>query len=92
VLLDPDAEIVTEKFGTKLFPETWFIDADGVIRARFDGERDWASPLVIDLAEGLHGQSAGLAALFGSPCPAFSRGKATGDAAGVCGDLDFQTP
>ena len=36
VLVDPDAEVVSKKFGTKLYPETWFIDPDGVIRARVD--------------------------------------------------------
>ncbi len=55
ILLDPDAEIVTDKYGTKLFPETWFVDPKGVIRARFDGARDWASALPIDLAKSLLG-------------------------------------
>lgn len=79
VLLDPDAEIVTDKYGTKLFPETWFIDPKGVIRARFDGARDWATPLPIDLAKSL-----------ASPIPCnieFSLGKPTGDNRAVCGEL-----
>jgi hypothetical protein len=53
VLIDPDAKVVADRFGTKLYPETWFIDPKGVIRARFDAARDWASPLTIDLAESL---------------------------------------
>jgi peroxiredoxin len=53
VLIDPDGAIVTGKFGTKLYPETWFIDGEGVIRARFDGARDWAEPIVIEMAESL---------------------------------------
>ncbi len=53
VLVDSEAAVVREKYGTKLFPETWFIDPKGVIRARFDGGRSWASPLTIDLAESL---------------------------------------
>jgi peroxiredoxin len=52
-LVDPDAKVVNGKYGTKLFPETWIIDPKGVIRARFDGPRDWASPLAVDLAESL---------------------------------------
>jgi peroxiredoxin len=79
VLLDPDAEIVTDKYGTKLFPETWFIDPKGVIRARFDGARDWASPLSIDLGKAL-----------ASPIPCevgFRFGKPEGDQSAVCTDL-----
>ena len=36
VLFDPDATVVTGKYGTHLYPETWLIDKGGVIRARFD--------------------------------------------------------
>jgi peroxiredoxin len=53
VLFDPDAEIVREKFGTRLYPETWFIDKAGIIRARFDGAREWANPLVVDYIDAL---------------------------------------
>ncbi|MGB5812465.1 MAG: TlpA disulfide reductase family protein, partial [Polyangiales bacterium] len=42
-LLDADRKVVTEAFGTKLFPETWIIDKDGLVRLRFDGAFDWAS-------------------------------------------------
>ena len=48
-LLDSNREVVTDKFGTKLFPETWIIDADGVIRFRFDGPLDWSDPVALDL-------------------------------------------
>lgn len=51
VLLDPDKRVVTKKFGTKLYPETWFIDPRGVIRARYDGARDWSTALTLDIAE-----------------------------------------
>jgi peroxiredoxin len=54
VLIDSEASVVRDKYGTKLFPETWFIDQQGVIRARFDGGKAWASPLTIDLAESLN--------------------------------------
>lgn len=53
VLIDADSKIVGDKYGTKLFPETWFIDQKGVIRARFDGGRSWASPMIVDLAQSL---------------------------------------
>ncbi len=53
VLFDPGAEVVNGKFGTRLFPETWFIDKRGVIRARFDGAREWANPLVVDYIDAL---------------------------------------
>lgn len=53
VLLDPDAKVVTELYGTKLYPETWFIDPSGVIRARIDGARDYSQPLFVELVESL---------------------------------------
>ncbi|MSP25193.1 MAG: TlpA family protein disulfide reductase [Myxococcales bacterium] len=49
ILFDPDAKVVGGMFGTTLFPETWLIDAAGVIRARVDGARDWTSPLALDV-------------------------------------------
>jgi len=48
-LLDVERKVVTEAFGTKLFPETWIIDKDGLVRLRFDGAFDWASPVALDL-------------------------------------------
>jgi peroxiredoxin len=51
VLFDPDKAIVRGKFGTRLYPETWVIDGDGVIRVRIDGARDWASPIALELIE-----------------------------------------
>jgi peroxiredoxin len=48
-LLDKDRKVVTDQFGTKLFPETWIIDADGVVRFRFDGALDWSDPVALDL-------------------------------------------
>ena len=54
VLVDPEGDqVVVGKYGTKLFPETWFIDARGIIRARFDGPRDWQAALTLDLAKAL---------------------------------------
>jgi peroxiredoxin len=54
VLFDPDGDkVVLAKYGTRLFPETWIIDKRGVIRARFDGGRDWASPAVVEMLDQL---------------------------------------
>lgn len=54
-LNDPESNVVAGQFGTKLYPETWFVDPNGVIRARVDGPRDWfdLAPLVIDFANTL---------------------------------------
>ena len=69
-LYDPDLEVVRDKFGTRLFPETWVIDPEGFIRARFDGERDWAAPFALEVAE-MAGRGAG--------CPVgFDKGQPTG--------------
>ncbi len=51
VFVDSEATVVSDKYGTRLYPETWFIDGGGVIRARIDGARDWSEPLARDLAE-----------------------------------------
>jgi peroxiredoxin len=48
VLFDPDGKIVKEKYGGKLFPETWVIDPRGVIRLRVDGARDWSAAIALD--------------------------------------------
>jgi peroxiredoxin len=54
VLFDPDGDnVVMGKFGTRLFPETWLIDKRGVIRARFDGGRDWSSSALVELVDQL---------------------------------------
>jgi peroxiredoxin len=55
VLFDPDATTVGGKYGTHLYPETWFIDKRGVIRARFDGAREWNSPLIVNYIDELRG-------------------------------------
>lgn len=78
VLFDPDAEIVSGKFGTSLFPETWVIDGDRVIRARIDGARDWTSPFALELIE-----------MVGRPggCPVeFNRGEPSGPLAALCSE------
>lgn len=51
VLFDPEATVVGDRYGTKLFPETWVIDPSGIIRARFDGVRDWSDALAVEIGE-----------------------------------------
>jgi peroxiredoxin len=79
VLIDADSKIVGDKYGTKLFPETWFIDGQGVIRARFDGGRSWASPMIIDLAESLSNPV--------KCAVAFDARKPQGPQASLCGEF-----
>lgn len=81
VLVDAESSVVRDRFGTTLFPETWFIDPQGVIRARFDGGRSWASPLTVDLAESLRNPV--------SQCSVrFELGKARGPLASLCGEIN----
>jgi thiol-disulfide isomerase/thioredoxin len=79
VLLDPEAEVVGDRFGTKLYPETWFIDPDGVVRARVDGARNWSDAVTISYAESL---------LDPVACPIEFRAAApVGSQAGLCAEL-----
>jgi thiol-disulfide isomerase/thioredoxin len=79
VLFDPDAKVVREKYGTRLFPETWFIDKRGVIRSRFDGGREWANPLVVDYIDALR---------RGDYCPAKIDGRMLNGKAGkLCNEM-----
>jgi peroxiredoxin len=76
ILFDPEAKIVGDRYGTKLFPETWIIDGDGIIRARFDGEKDWSSSLAVEIGE-----------MVAKPlaCPIeFAEGMPRGKFAGIC--------
>ena len=51
VLFDPNGTVVREKFGTRLFPETWIVDPRGVVRFRVDGARDWSTGIAWSLIE-----------------------------------------
>jgi len=53
ILFDPDRSVVEHRYGTTKFPETYLIDRRGDIRARFDGQRSWSSPVVVNLLETL---------------------------------------
>lgn len=48
VLFDPKRAVVRDRFGSRLFPETWVIDKRGVVRMRIDGPRDWSQGIVMD--------------------------------------------
>ncbi len=76
VLLDPDSTVVRDKYGTHLFPETWIIDPKGIIRARFDGARDWSNAMVFDLIDS-----------FERPATCgieFDAGRASGPESSIC--------
>jgi peroxiredoxin len=75
VLFDPDSEVIGGKFGTHLFPETWIIDKRGVIRARFDGSKDWTNPLVVDFIDQIS---------RGDFCDVKIDGKTNTGKAGIC--------
>jgi thiol-disulfide isomerase/thioredoxin len=79
VMVDSDSKVVGDKFGTKLFPETWFIDRQGVIRGRVDGGRDWNAALTLDVLRS-----------FDDPiqCGIEFRGtRPQGPFAGICGEV-----
>jgi peroxiredoxin len=79
VLFDPDARVVHGEYGTSLYPETWFIDKDGIIRARFDGAREWTSPVVVNFIDALRA---------GDYCPVKIDGKSLGGKAGrICEEM-----
>jgi len=51
VLMDPEMKVVNEKYGTRLYPETWIIDPEGYVRLRFDGAEDWSHAIAIEAIE-----------------------------------------
>lgn len=63
IAFDPESSVVLDKYGTKLFPETWLLDPQGTIRARFDGvplagegcDVAWRSPLFLSAIDALKG-------------------------------------
>ena len=76
VLFDPESKVVNGLYGTRMFPETWVIDPKGVIRARFDGERDWASAGIVEIGE--------MVARPGGCLVEFAKGQPRGQFAGLC--------
>jgi peroxiredoxin len=78
ILFDPDTTVVKDMFGTTLYPETWLVDADGVIRLRVDGPRDWSSAVALEVVEMVRRPGG---------CPVeFARGRAVGNFARLCGE------
>lgn len=63
VMRDVDMKVVRGLYGTTKYPETWIIDGDGYIRARYDGARDWSSATAFDAIESV-GRGAGCLADF----------------------------
>lgn len=81
VMLDPESDIVLGRYGTKAFPETWIIDPSGVIRARFDGARDWSGSLALDMLRNVS---------RGSSCPVSVQSfMARGPGAKICQDVSM---
>lgn len=79
VLLDPESKVVGDLFGTKLYPETWFIDPQGAIAARVDGARSWSDAVTLNYAKSLLAQLR---------CPIeFRKGEPTGSQAGLCAEM-----
>lgn len=77
-LMDPESKVIKDKFGTTMVPETWIIDKQGVIRARFDGQRDWSSGLVTQMVDQVR---------QGGYCPVEINGsKRGGEGLFVCGN------
>jgi len=80
VLIDPDAKNVTGKWGTTLYPETWIIDKNGVLRARFDGAREWSNAAVVQYVDQIRS---------GGYCEVQARdGKFVGKEATVCESIN----
>jgi hypothetical protein len=48
VLFDPENKVVKGIFGTTKFPETFILDKERRIRARFDGVRNWHSSVMFE--------------------------------------------
>ena len=79
ILYDPDSKVVGDMFGTTLFPETWLIDQQGVIRVRIDGAKDWSQAMQREAIE-----------MIGKPSSCalqFDRGSPINDTAGLCDNL-----
>lgn len=81
VLRDYPARVIAEKFGTRLYPETWIVDPHGLIRARIDGARDYTQPLYLEYVKQL---------LAGDNCSIeFDRGQPRGEQSWLCSDANI---
>lgn len=50
-ILHDSTGAVSSRYGSQLLPETWLIDPDGVIVARFQGGYDWTQENVLTLLD-----------------------------------------
>lgn len=76
VAVDPDRKTIEQLFGTKLYPETWVIDKQGVIVARFDGKRVWTDGSFVEFVDRLR---------INGVCPVtISKSKISGAAKTLC--------
>lgn len=56
--LDPSGDVTTAQLGVTSYPQTFVIGPDGALRHRVVGQRDWASPDMVDLITDAPGSSA----------------------------------
>lgn len=85
-LFDPDNKIVKGKFGTSLFPETWIVDKRGVLRARFDGPKEWGNAAVVEYIDQL--RNGGYCPVEIGPDPKTGTIEMSGEAAKLCKATD----
>ncbi len=79
IVFDPDQKVIAGKYGTHLYPETWIIDKRGIIRARFDGSRQWSNSAVVEMVDEIR---------HGGYCPVeIKDGKPEGDGAKACKEI-----
>jgi len=76
VLRDASLAVTRDIYGTTKVPETWIIDPDGFIRARFDGAREWDSGAA---RKAIDSVSQGAGCLV-----EFDKGKSTGQFSSLC--------
>lgn len=77
-LIDPQNKVIGGQFGTTMVPETWILDKQGIVRARFDGQRDWTSGMITQLIDQVRA---------GGYCPMeVMAGKRSGEGAFVCNE------
>ena len=70
VYFDPNGAYSNQKLGLRTLPETFLVDAAGIIRARISGSRDWSSPSSVRMVtDQLQGRRSGDVAYRGGWAP-----------------------